>query len=176
MTDIVFKSNADQLGRLYKLAALSGLAAVDRALGTGAVIVHREAVRLAPKAEGSLFRNIQPGRVAMLVHTVTSSAPHAGYVEDGTGWMGKNGPPRLVAQLPASGIAAIAAWIKRKGIVSAHLTPQQLPYAIARRIAQRGTKAQPYMAPALEARGPQVRDLVNAALLDAFRAAGIEVS
>lgn len=143
----------------------SVLLAADRALEQGRALVHREMVRLAPKAEGTLHHFIHQGRIAPLLHQVRSDARHAAWVERGTG---RQGPRRAGGNrmLSVAGVSNIALWIQRRGITprAPDVTPEQLPWLIARKIAVQGTRPQPYAEPAGQSQEPQVLRLVRAAV------------
>lgn len=140
------------------------LAYADKGLGQGATLIRRDWVRLAPKAEGDLHRNIQQGRVSMLVHEIVSRARHGFFVEKGTGIYGPEGRPLNMGMLPDSGVAAIAKWIQRKGITARKVSQAALPWVIARSIARRGTPAQPSAELAFNANRGRVQELVAAAI------------
>lgn len=139
------------------------LVAGGDALGRGATLIQREAVRRAPKADGTLARQIQRGRLGVAIFEIVSRADHGAYVERGTGIYGPLAR-RINKGMPDSGVARIAAWIARRGIVARSVRQEDLPYVIARKIARDGTRAQPYMEPAADAMEPRVRQLVRAAI------------
>jgi hypothetical protein len=162
-TDQVLKVDAS--GALKALvAARQLLAYADRGLRQGATLIRRDWVRLAPKAEGDLHRNIQQGRIAVLVHEIVSRAKHGVFVEKGTGIYGPENRPLGLGMLPDSGVAAIARWIQRKGITARRVSQEALPWVIARKIAQRGTPAQPSAELAFNVNRARVPELVNAAI------------
>src|SRR3546814_3728838 len=60
------------------------------------------------------------------------------------------------------GVAGIAQWIRRKGIVPRPgVTALQLPWLIARKIARDGTKAQPTREQAKTSQEPRIHELVR---------------
>ena len=148
---------------------------VDQALGTGAALIQREAVRAAPKADGTLARNIQSGRLQVLLHQINSRAAHGAYVERGTGLYGPERRAPGKGGLGTNGLANIAAWIRRRGITPRNgVTPQQLPFLIARKIARDGTRAQPYLEPANNRQNAgRIADLVQAAARRGLTEAGL---
>lgn len=172
MTDKILK--ADVSGARQALAASHKvLVYADRGLGQGRELIRRDWVAIAPKAEGTLHRNIQGGRLALLMHEVVSRAAHGRFVEEGTGSFGpaKGRSGRLM--LPDSGVAAIAAWIRRKGIQARKVSQKALPWIIARKIARDGTPAQPSAELALNVNRPRVNALVQAAILEGLRELGL---
>lgn len=140
------------------------LAYADKGLGQGATLIRRDWVRLAPKADGDLHRNIQQARITQLVHEIVSRARHGFFVEKGTGIYGPEGRPLNLGMLPDSGVAAIAKWIRRRGIVARKVSQAALPWVIARSIAKRGTPSQPSAELAFNANRDRVPQLVRAAL------------
>lgn len=159
--------------------------AVDESLGQGALAIKRAAVRIAAphSATGLLIDHIRVKKAAPLVWTVNSSAtangrPYAVYVEEGI----RGGRQ----QLSDEGLAAIAMWIKRKGI-----TPRmgdrslrgprrqlvdstrELAWLIGAKIARRGLRPQPYMQPAFEQQRAKVIAMVVAGAERGLKAAGL---
>src|SRR3546814_21042149 len=117
---------------------------MDVGLAPGALLVQREWVRLVPKGEGTRLRNIHTGRISFLEHEIVSGAQHAGFVERGTDLYGPSHIPPRNGMLSDQGVAGIAQWIRRTGIVPRPgVTALQLPWLIARKIARDGTKAPP---------------------------------
>ena len=163
MSERVIKVDASgAIAGLVKARQL--LTYADRGLAQGATLIRRDWVRLAPKAEGDLHRNIQQGRITKLVHEIVSRARHGVFVEKGTGVYGPEGRPLGLGMLPDSGVAAIAKWIQRKGITARKVTQAALPWVIARSIARRGTPAQPSAELAFNANRDRVQQLVAAAI------------
>lgn len=176
---------ADVIAALTR-APLQVTQEVDAALGQGAVLIQREARRIAEprQASGSLFDGIRAIRESALQWVVESTAteggrPYAVYVEEGI----RGG---LHQQLSDSALAAIATWIKRKGI-----QPQQgdrttlsqrrqliesrpeLVWLIGRKIARQGIKARPYMQPAFDARSAEVVARITAGVSAGLKSAGL---
>src|SRR3546814_13785625 len=76
-----------------------------------------------------------------------------------------------------SGVAGIAQWIRRKGIVPRPgVTALQLPWLIARKIARDGTKAQPTREQAKTSQEPRIHELVRMATAQGLADAGFQVS
>ena len=165
--EIVYRVDTANAERAL-LVARRALVAGGSALGQGAVLIQRDAVRLAPKADGTLHRNIQMGRISLIVYEIVSRSAHGAYVERGTG---SYGPLRrfLSGHMSREGIERIAAWIKRKGIRARSVPQSALPFVIARKIAHYGTKAQPHMEPALEKNRGRIQELVRDAILRSLR-------
>lgn len=152
---------------------------IDVVLARGATQIHRDAVRNAPNVEGTLRSNIRPGRIGFLIHQVESSARTAQWVEEGTGLLGAGARPmpRVNQMISGAGVAAIALWIQRRGITPrGKVTPQQLPWLIARKIALYGTRPQPYLMPAAEKNEPRIQQRIVEAVRDGLIAAGFEVT
>lgn len=175
MSELTF--NADPTGAVRGMA-LAGRLVLQKAglaLSQAAIVVRDAASVLAPKAEGTLSRMIQRRRAAVFVQEIVASAPHARFVEKGTGTYGPEKRPSGLRMLPDSGVAAIALWIQRRGIVprSPGITPEQLPWIIARKIARDGTPAQPFMEPALEKSKPLIVSLIDRASRAGLAEAGV---
>lgn len=145
----------------------------DGGLRQGATLIRRDAVRLAPKAEGDLQRNIQSGRLAFLVHEIISRSKHSRFVEEGTGIYGPKGRRIGNRMLPDAGVARIAQWIKRKGIRARTVPQAQLPWIIAAKLARDGAAASPHMEPAEVVNRPRVQQLVLASIERGIAALGL---
>lgn len=102
------------------------------AMERSALAVQRRAMALAPVDTGTLRRSITR-QVTPLHGRVGTNVPYAREVEFGR-------KPR--GPLPAKG--ELIGWMRRKGI------DVELEFVIRRAIAKRGTRAQPYLNPALE--------------------------
>lgn len=102
-----------------------------KAMTTGLLLLEAEQRRLAPRDTGQLAGSIHhtiTGSGAALTGRVGPQAKHGIYVEKGTR---PHFPP----------IDAVRGWARRKGIN---------PFLVARAIARRGTRAQPFVAPSLD--------------------------
>lgn len=132
---------------------------VDRAIGRGAQEVAVEARGGAPKAFSTLAQSILVRREGQADYSVIAGARYARYVEKGTGPGGK--PP----------LQALRDWIRIKRIEPADPTMdrEQLAHLLQRSIAKRGTRAQPFMQPALEAKLPRIRELLEQAVTRGLR-------
>lgn len=104
------------------------------AMETSLLYVESDARRLAPRDTGrlggSINSRIEGGAGSGLVGRVGPSVNYGLFVERG----------RRPGRMPPA--AAVAAWARRKGLGA---------YAVARAIGRKGTRAQPFMGPALEA-------------------------
>lgn len=145
----------------------------DRALGTAAEEIRQDWMRLVPKANGDLWKNIKRARLAPLIHQIISRARHGRWVEEGTGLYGPKARRPGRGMLPDSGVTAIAKWIARKGIVARKVSQEELPWIIARKIARDGTPAQPSAELALNVNRPRVNQLVAAAIARAISETGL---
>ena len=119
----------------------SVLKKVSKSLDRGSHEVAREAKSLVPLAFSTLINAIQVQSVSELVRDVVAKTDYALAVEKGTGPGGL--PP----------VQSIEDWMKVKGI-------EGDAFLIARSIAQKGTKAQPFFEPALKAKSKRILDLV----------------
>ena len=126
---------------------------IDRALGRGALELHRDAVRRAPKADSQLVKNSGVQSAGALEKQVVFGQRYAGYVERGAG---PGGLPTL---------ADMVKWVQRRGIKprTPGMSPERLAALIRRSIASKGTPAQPYAGPALTAMRPRLSQLVRGA-------------
>lgn len=105
---------------------------VNEALDNSVTLIQKRARRNAPVFQGELKRSIRKKvRSNISRGEVEAFAKHAPYVESGTK---PHFPP----------VAALERWGKIK------LGKPGLGFVIARKIARKGTKAQPYMEPAVE--------------------------
>lgn len=121
----------------------------------GAQILQQEAITLAPKLSGELADGIitrqtvdEPERQVI---TVASTAPHAQFVEYGTGVHGSGTYP---GELPTSGVPITGAWVY-------DYKSQNWP----------GQVAQPYMRPALDGVGDDVRSAIKDSIVGEVLAA-----
>lgn len=95
--------------------------------------------QLAPQASGDLVASIhvEPTTIGA---AVVVTAPHAGYVEMGTGLF--HTPDARSAYFPALRPRGLILWAQRKGLD---------PFLVARGIARRGgTQPKPYLEPAVQ--------------------------
>jgi HK97 gp10 family phage protein len=110
------------------------------ALATAAYETEAEAKRLAAVDTGAMRSAIRARQVGSFAWEVRSPRPGV-YVEFGTR---PHFPP----------LAPIRAWARRHGI-------EKAAFAIARKIARVGTRAQPFMRPALDKVMPRIRQLID---------------
>lgn len=176
MTDRILNVSSEQAAKALRDGGLPVLRRIDTAMAQGAVLLQREAVRNAPKAEGTLHRYVQQLRMApQLSFIIRSISPHAAFVEQGTGLFGPQRSAGKHQLLPDRAISALALWIQRRGITprSPDVTAEQLPWLIARKIARNGTRAQPYMEPAQKTQTPRIHELIAAAIDQGLQDAGL---
>jgi HK97 gp10 family phage protein len=120
-----------------------------KAMTTGLLLLEAEIKKRAPRDTGRLQGSVHhtiTGSGANLTGRVGPSVAYALFVEKGTR---AHYPP----------IAAISGWARRHGMS---------PYALARGIARRGTRAQPFVEPSLQAHRSAIRKL--------FEQVGLKVS
>jgi HK97 gp10 family phage protein len=113
---------------------------VAATLATAAYETEAEAKRLAAVDTGGMRSAIRARQVGPLEWEVRSPRPGV-YVEFGTR---PHFPP----------LAPITAWARRHGI-------EKAAFAIARKISRVGTRAQPFMRPALEKVMPRIRQMID---------------
>jgi HK97 gp10 family phage protein len=103
---------------------------LERAMTSAVTEIRGEAMRLVPVDTGNLRRSLTHEVVAggqTVTGRVGTNAPYGRYVEEGTR---PHFPP----------VAALAGWARRHGAE---------PFVVARAISRRGTRARPYLKPAL---------------------------
>jgi len=124
--------------------------AISRIVGE----IARDARRKAPKAFSTLTNSIRPQIIRPLEGVVAPGVDYARIVEEGTG-PGGFPPERTLLD-----------WIRKRRIEprDPDMDQQGLAYVIARSIAQRGTPAQPYLAPALKDNERKAARRVDAAI------------
>jgi hypothetical protein len=120
---------------------------VDRALHRGAVEVSREARDRAPKAFGVLTDAIIAKRVDWNEYHIVAGVNYAHAIEYGLP------PGRMPPHRP------LLAWVKAKRIGNRG-EEDNTAYVIRRSIADRGTRPQPFMRPALNVFRSRLRELV----------------
>lgn len=145
--------NSAKVAEALRRRGAAALPVIDRALTRGAMELHRDAVRRAPKADSALVKQSGVEHHGVLEKHVVFGARYAGYVERGTG---PGGLPTL---------ADMVAWVKRRNIQprAPGMDVESLAYVIRRSIAHKGTPAQPFAGPALNAMRPRLSALVRGA-------------
>ncbi len=131
--------------------------ALLRAMRESAVLVQSLAKVNAPVFRGLLRVSILQGITeegGKLVGHVGSALAYAPVLESGrtTGWF----PP----------ISELKVWARRK------LGDERLAFVVGRAIKRRGFRAQPYLAPALEAGAPRIQTIFESRLREAIQAEG----
>lgn len=177
---VTIRTNAQEFQRALQSVqqhASAGAARVVQALTEG---VQRDARALAPVADGALYRGITRSFSARPVPTgvVTSGAPHAAFVEFGTGPLGSQSYLSALAHEAMRDLGyrhgsrggfppkdALLRWMRIRGI------PEDMWFAIASSIRESGTRAQPHLLPATERARAQLLARHDAELRRALRAA-----
>lgn len=145
----------ESLGEKIQQLKPAALKKLDDAVFLAANRVRTEAIKRVPVDTARLKKSIQIKRELSKPQTVEVGTPvnYAVHVEYGTA-------PHNVSS------KALAGWVRR------HRLPKGVAYAIANTIKKRGTAAQPFLTPALEATQEQVQTDIKNALIDAFTGGG----
>lgn len=129
--------------------------AIERQQWRGAEELAREMRRRAPKDTSLLTNSIAARRAGEMHYVVAPGVRYAPHVEEGAG---PGGVPR---------VGAIVRWIQRKGIVSTRYpNPRDLAGAIVGKIRARGTRPQPFAAPAFEHKASRLAALIEQGVVD----------
>lgn len=157
---IQISHNAPEVRRAIQKKPAAVRRQVDKKLGRGAQEVAREARRNAPKADSLLTNSVHVFRHGEGDYSVFAGTDYALPVEEGTGPGGS--PPDQT----------LADWVRVKGITPADpdMDMDDLVYVIGRSIRESGTPAQPFMAPALEAKRDRLAQLVRQGTAEGLRA------
>lgn len=162
---VVIRHNLDRvLVDALKRAPQRVTRAVDRTLARGALEVANEAKQRAPQGRGNLARSIISRQVAPLRHEVDVGAQYGADVELGT--RGGGLPP----------VESLTEWVRIKGITPrnpAIESREELVRLLQFSIFQRGTKAQPFLRPAVKAKRSRLAELVAAGAGEGLRDAGL---
>lgn len=129
--------------------------AIDVKLARGAEEVAREAKHNAPKAFSNLVNSIRAERIDALHYQVAEGMNYGRAVEEG-------GKPHGV------GSDKLIPWVERVIGVRGK-EARDKAFLIARAIRRRGTRAQPYMQPAAEAKTSRLFALVNQGVDEGLR-------
>lgn len=122
---------------------------VGEGVWRGALEVTREARRLAPKAFSTLTNGINATQVSELHWQVKPSSNYADAVEQG----------RKPGKQPGTA-NGLMEWVRQKTRLQGR-DLERATFAIARAIGRRGIKAQPFMAPAAQAKESRVIELIR---------------
>jgi len=122
------------------------------AIERGANELARDAQRLAPKAESTLWTSIRVFRESDLHWYVEPRAKYGLWVEGGRMPMRKM-PPK----------GSLISWIKRK-LGMEEKQAARFEFVLARAIQRQGIQPQPYMKPAFDAKRQRVIDLASQAM------------
>jgi hypothetical protein len=118
--------------------------------------------RGAAKAHSVLTNSINAELTGPLSARAVAGAAHGAYVEHGTGPGGS--PPRQ----------SLLDWMRVHGIATGDdAEDNRTAFLISRAIHKRGTRAQPFAAPAREKTAPAVQKRLDAAVRRALAAAGL---
>lgn len=156
MIRITIRGAKETIKQLQELPQRIHLALINATLDA-AVLIQSLAKTNAPVFRGLLRVSIvhdvkEEGN--RLIGEVGSALPYASVIESGrtTGWF----PP----------VKELKTWARRK------LGDERLSYVIGRAIKRRGFKAQPYLAPAVQAAGSRVQMIFTKRIAEAIRQAG----
>lgn len=132
---------------------------LDKAIGRVVREMARDARKGAPKASSNLTNSISQRQPSPLSGEVYSGMDYARMVEEGTGSGGY--PPRR----------ALMDWIRTRRIQPrrAGMSDDALAFVIGRSIVRQGTRAQPYMQPALDKNRAQATRRFDQAIDAALR-------
>lgn len=160
--DFRYEINDAQVTRAFAIAPEAALRHAEAGLGRGAQEIARDAKRAAPKAFSTLVNAIAASRESPLHYRVAAGVNYAIFPERGTGPGGH--PPHQT----------MLDWIRVKRIEprDPSMSARDLAFVIARSIARKGTKAQPYMRPALFGNRSRVLQLVREGALRGLRETG----
>ena len=133
----------------------------ERAISRIVQNIARSARRRAPKATSQLTQSIRGKRINALSGIIGAHTRYAKAVERGS----------LPGGFPP--LDDLVQWIRVKNIQprDSEMSDRDLAYVIARSIARKGTKPQPYMEPALEAHRQKAAQRMNAAINAALQEA-----
>jgi hypothetical protein len=150
MDKIVVQHNSSAVADAIAKAGGRAIAAVDQALGRGALEVERDAVRRMPKFRSRTATATNVAHMGVLLWEIVFGGGHAVYTERGTG---AGGRPTLDETLD---------WIRLKGITpdTPGMSRESLAFLIRRKIAREGVRAQPFAEPALLDNRARLEDLV----------------
>ena len=151
MTNIRIRTNIPDVRRAMRRAPDVVMGEIDRGLKRGANEVARTARTLAPKATSGLTQSILARRTGAAQYIVVARAGYAGPVEFG----------RKPGRQPP--VQSIVDWMRTRRIATGAgpRRQRQIAFAIARKIGREGTKAQPFMGPALERNRSRLTQLMN---------------
>lgn len=153
------KHNAPEVALALEQAPERARSEIHGALGRGAVELANEMKARAPKFRSTLTNAILAIERGPMEWAVSPRGVRYGvYVEEGTK---EGGRPTLRETLD---------WLRLKRITprTPGMSQRQLAALIRKRIAQRGIAAQPFAAPALEAKAERIHQLVRDAALRAI--------
>lgn len=147
MTTVTVRTNAKQRAAAIRADADATARMLDQALDRGAIEIARDARIAAPKAAtNTLTNSIAHARLAVGRYSVTAAARYALAVEEGAG-------PGGWAPLDS-----VLAWMRAHGVRPREegMSEESLAKAIQRSIHRKGTRAQPFFKPAVDAALPNI--------------------
>ena len=147
MTKIQLKIDDQQLMALFNTAPERVLSALDMLVTSGSLSLQEKAIEGAPTGATGLLRNSIQAKPTRNVGGIVSGGAitahaYAAAVENGTR---PHFPP----------VEALKPWVKAKFGLSIEAEIAHVAFMIARKIAKRGTKAQPFMRNATTAVRPE---------------------
>ena len=136
---------------------------VSNAVARAAIETGDKIKGYAPKAFSTLTNSIKADRISPFEYRV---GPHVNYAEAVEGG-------RKPGSMPP--IADLSQWVKRKLGITGDRSIKAVSWAIAKKIAQQGTKAQPFVQPVIDSGFPQRRlnQLANKGVSIGLRKAGL---
>lgn len=151
MKTITIRSNAGVLAQAIAADAETSARLIDQTLERGAIEIARDARQRAPKARTTLTNSIAHVRLATARYEVTAQSRYALAVEEGAGrggWAPK---------------ASLLDWMHIAGVRprTAGMTMERLADLLQLSIYERGTPAQPFMAPAADAAFPRIESRLS---------------
>lgn len=147
--EIRVKIDSAAAQRAFKEAPLVMERTLERYLDSAGLEVAREARSAAPKAFSTLVQSIRSMKTGPLKREVAPGVSYGVFVEAG------RGPGRQ----PGTG-NGLMEWVRLRTRASGK-NLERKTFLIARAIARRGIKAQPYMQPTFEKMEPRVHTLLN---------------
>lgn len=142
------KTNAKQVAAAFRKDAEATVRVMDQVLERGAITIARTARSNAPKARTTLTNSIAHARLAVGRFEVVAQARYAAHVEDGAGpggWVPK---------------ASLQDWMKVHGVTprDPSMSFDSLTKLLQRSIHAKGTPAQPFFQPAIDAEIPGIEE------------------